>query len=125
VVAGVTWPEGVPPKPELKARLLREYPWLGHDEYGPRNVVAGDCDRCHAEARLVETCGPDGGSYGRRCAREEDWCDGHQTQAAQAIQWLTALPDDADQIAYLWWLSTGELRYSGTEVDRSRYAPLK
>jgi hypothetical protein len=119
----VRWPEGVPPKPVLRERLLREHPWLSHDEYGPRNVVAGDCDRCGAEARLVETCGPDGGSYGRRCARAADWCDGHQEEAVDALRWLNDLPGDADEIAYLWWLATGELRYPGT--DRPRYAPLK
>jgi hypothetical protein len=117
----VTWPDGAPPKPALRAALLRDHAWLGHDAYGPRNVVAGDCDRCHAEARLVETCGPGGGSYGRRCATPDDWCDGHADEAAAAIAWLATLPDDANEIAYLWWLGTGEVRYSGSE----RYPPLK
>jgi hypothetical protein len=117
----MAWPEGVPPKPELRASLLREHRWLAHDALGPRNVVAGDCDRCHAEARLVETCGPGAGSYGRRCATGDDWCDGHADEAATALEWLRRLPEDADEIAYLWWLSTGELRYSASV----RYPPLK
>ncbi len=114
----MAWPEGVPPKAELRAALQREHPWLGNDEFGPRNVVAGDCDRCAAEARLVETCGPDGGSYGRRCATADDWCEGHADDAERALAWLRALPPDADEVAYLWWLSTGELRYSGTPSAR-------
>ena len=114
----MAWPEGVPPKQELREALTRAHPWLDHDAYGPRNVVAGDCDRCHAEARLVETCGPGGGSYGRRCATEDDWCEGHAAEAADALRWLHGLPDEADDVAYLWWLATGEIRYS------ERYAPL-
>lgn len=113
------WPPGVPPKKDLQRRLAEQHPWLADDRFGPRNVTAGDCDRCGAEARLVQTCGPGGGEYGRSCAREDDWCGGHAEEAAAALAWLGALPDDADDIAYLWWLSTGELRY------RERYPPLK
>jgi hypothetical protein len=107
------WPEGVPPKAELRAALLAAHPWLADDELGPRNVTAGDCDRCGAEPRLVQTCGPDGGEYGRACATEEDWCEGHAEDARQAIHWLRELPEDANDVAYLWWFSSGELRYSG------------
>ena len=114
----MAWPAGVPPKAELRAALLREHAWLAHEAFGPRNVVAGDCDRCAAEARLVQTCGPSGGSYGRRCAVEDDWCEGDAGEAAEALRWLAALPDDADEVAYLWWLSTGELRYPGTPSAR-------
>ena len=114
-----SWPPGVPPKEQLHAQLLQTQPWLNDDRFGPRNVNAGDCQRCGAEARMVQTCGPDGGEYGRKCAREEDWCDGHADEAADALDWLKALPDNADEVAYLWWLSTGEVRY------RLRYAPLK
>ena len=113
------WPPGVPPKKDLNERLRQEHPWLADDRFGPRNVTAGDCDRCGAEPRLVQTCGPDGGEYGRSCARETDWCDGHADEAADALRYLAALPHGADEVAYLWWLSTGELRY------RERYPPLK
>jgi hypothetical protein len=109
----VAWPPNVPPKAELRAALLARHPWLASDELGPRNVVAGDCDRCHAEPRLVQTCGPDGGEYGRRCATAGDWCDGHAAEAAAALRWLAGLPEDADDVAYLWWLATGEVRYKG------------
>lgn len=104
------WPEGVPPKKELQAGLRREHPWLDDDRFGPRNVTAGDCERCGAEPRLVQTCGPSGGEYGRACATEDDWCDGHADEPADALRYLRALPDDADEAAYLWWLSTGEVR---------------
>jgi len=117
----MAWPEGVPPKAELRGRLLAGHPWLGDDRFGPRNVVAGECDRCGAEARLVQTCGPGGGEYGRRCASADDWCDGHADEAAEARAWLDALPPDADDVAWLWWLSTGEVRYS----ESRRYVPLK
>jgi hypothetical protein len=132
----MAWPEGVPPKAALRESLRAAHPWLDSTEFGPRNVVAGDCDRCHAEPRLVQTCGPDGGSYGRACATESDWCDGHADEAAAALAWLRALPDDADDVAYLWWLATGEVRYSGTPsasdgvgssgpLANRRYTPLK
>ena len=100
-------------------QLLQAQPFLNDLRFGPRNVTAGECDRCGAEPRMVQTCGPDGGEYGRRCARAEDWCEGHADEAAEALAWLEALPEDADEIAYLWWLSTGEVRY------RERYPPLK
>ena len=107
----MAWPDGVPPKEELRRRLRNEHPWLDDDRFGPCHVDAGDCDRCGTEPRLVSTCGPDGGQYGRRCAREPDWCEGHEDEAFQALVWLAALPGDADEIAYLWWLATGEIRY--------------
>lgn len=105
-----TWPEGVPRKPELRDALRREHPWLDDERFGPRNVTAGDCDRCGAEARLVQTCGPDSGEYGRRCASADDWCEGHADEAADALRYLHDLPHDADEVAYLWWLGTGEVR---------------
>jgi hypothetical protein len=117
----MAWPEGVPPKAVLRERLLAEHRWLDDDRFGPRNVVAGECDRCGAEARMVQTCGPGGGEYGRRCATPDDWCEGHADEAADALAWLAALPPDADDLAWLWWLSTGEVRYS----ESRRYVPLK
>lgn len=114
----MSWPAGVPPKAELRAALLETYGWLADDRFGPRNVTAGDCDRCGAEPRLVMTCGPDGGEYGRACATDHDWCEGHADEAADALGWLRALPAEADQVAYLWWLATGELRLPpGAAVD--------
>ena len=132
----MSWPAGVPPKRGLQAALRAAHPWLDDDRFGPRNVTAGDCARCGAEPRLVRTCGPGGGEYGRRCAAEDDWCEGHADEAADALSWLAALPDGADEVAYLWWLSTGEVRYSGTPsvsdgvgssgpVASARYTPLK
>ncbi|HEU0129888.1 MAG TPA: hypothetical protein VFQ85_02725 [Mycobacteriales bacterium] len=112
------WPEGVPPKPELRAALRREHPWLDDAEFGPRNVTAGACDRCGAEARLVTTCGPQGGEYGRRCATPDDWCEGHAEEAARARAYLDALPPDADDVAWLWWLATGEVRPSPTSTTK-------
>lgn len=120
----MAWPEGVPPKAELRERLRAAHPWLDDLRFGPRNVSAGECDRCGAEPRLVLTCGPSGGEYGRRCAEPDDWCDGHADEADEARAWLDALPPDADEIAWLWWLSTGEVRYSGDGGSR-RYVPLK
>lgn len=115
----MSWPEGVPPKRELNAALLAAHPWLGDLRFGPRNVDAGECDRCGAEPRLVQPCGP--GQYGRRCLTEDDWCEGHAGEAADAAAYLDALPDDADDVAWLWWLSTGEVRYGA----KDRYVPLK
>ncbi|HEV2889541.1 MAG TPA: hypothetical protein VGX28_04125 [Frankiaceae bacterium] len=118
----MAWPDGVPPKAELRERLRATHPWLDDPRFGPRNVGAGECDRCGAEPRLVLTCGPGGGEYGRRCATPDDWCDGHADEADEALAWLAALPADADEVAWLWWLSTGEVRYSG---ESRRYLPLK
>ena len=63
---------------------------------------------------MVETCGP--GPFvalGRRCAAElgtEAWCEGHRGEAARALAWLARLPPEADDVARLWWLATGEVR---------------
>lgn len=108
------WPEGVPP-----------HPWLDDERFGPRNVNAGDCERCGAEPRLVMTCGPGSGEYGWDCAREDDWCDGHQDEAAEALRWLAALPEDAADVAYLWWLATGEVRSLPSTEGASRCAPAR
>lgn len=78
--------------------------------YGPRHVEAGECERCGEEARLVDTCGPGPRYLGRRCAAEEDWCDGHGEEATEALRWLAALPPEADDVARLWWVATGEVR---------------
>jgi hypothetical protein len=123
-------------KAELNAALRQAFPWLLDDRFGPRNVTAGDCDRCGTEPRLVQTCGPGGGEYGRRCATGDDWCEGHAQEAADALRWLAALPAEADDVAYAWWVSTGEVRYPGVPsasegvgssgpLASARYTPLK
>lgn len=61
---------------------------------------------------LVGTASPDW-ALGRRCALRagtEGWCEGHEEEAAQALEWLAALPPQADEVARLWWLATGEVR---------------
>ncbi|HVM00015.1 MAG TPA: hypothetical protein VM324_12050 [Egibacteraceae bacterium] len=100
----------------LRQTLRARYPWLADTDRGPQAVDAGECDRCGAEARLVATCGPVAwAALGRRCARRlaaGAWCDGHADEAAGALAWLAALPDEADDVARLWWVATGEVRLS-------------
>lgn len=107
--------------PDLAAALRVRYPWVARLDIGPRSVVAGECDGCGAEARLVAPCGPplpgvahpDWG-VGRRCAHrlgDDLWCDGHPDEAAWAIAWLDELPTEADDVARVWWLATGEIRF--------------
>ena len=100
-------------KAALRTALLRRYPWVGDPQWGPRNVEAGECDGCGAEARLVETCGPGADRYlGRSCAAyagDAAWCDGHADEARQALVWLQQLPVEADDVARLWWVATGEV----------------
>lgn len=99
----------------LRAALVARYPWLTHDDLGPRAVQAGECDGCGAEARLVTTCGPAPAlALGRRCARDrgaEAWCTGHADEAVEALAWLGELPAEADDVARLWWVATGEVRW--------------
>jgi len=50
---------------------------------------------------------------GRRCATAlgaDAWCDGHRQEAAEALAWLSMLPAEADDVARLWWVATGEVR---------------
>ena len=123
--------------PNLRRELVRRYPWLDETEHGPRSVVAGECDRCGAEARLVSPCGPppeEAGpavgpdwAIGRRCAAElgvDGWCDGHQEEAAAALDWLAALPSEADDVARLWWVSTGEVRLDPALIAAARRMEL-
>jgi hypothetical protein len=99
---------------ELRRALAARHPWVAHPELGPRAVEAGECDRCGGEARLVTTCGPGAAlMLGRRCAAElgeEAWCAGHVDEARQALRWLAGLPPEADAVARLWWVATGEVR---------------
>lgn len=98
----------------LRAALVERYPWLRESAVGPQAVEAGECPRCGAEARLVETCGPVAWvALGRGCARElgaSAWCDGHAEQADATLAWLERLPPEADDVARLWWVATGEVR---------------
>lgn len=110
-------------KATLREALRSHHPWLDHDELGPRAVEAGECDRCGHEARMVETCGSTPNRYvGRRCAVQlgpEAWCEGHRARAQEALAWLDALPDEADDVARLWWVATGEVRLDPDLVARS------
>lgn len=107
----------------LRAALRRIHPWIADRDLGPQAVTAGECDGCGHEARLVEPCGPPPGwlgaaatpdwALGRRCAAVagvDGWCAGHEAEAVAALAWLAALPEDADLVARLWWLATGEIR---------------
>jgi hypothetical protein len=108
---------------ELRAALVARHPWVDGAEVGPRAVEAGECDRCGAEARLVTTCGPTRwAALGRRCAAEvgeQAWCDGHADDARRWLAQLARLPPEADLVARLWWVATGEVR-----MDSATVAPL-
>jgi hypothetical protein len=120
-------------KAALRRALRTRYPWLDAADIGPRSVEAGECDRCGAEARLVAPCGPPprGGvarvgadwALGRRCALAlgvDGWCAGHEVEAEWALAWLGALPSEADGVARLWWVATGEVRLDATLLRRAR-----
>lgn len=112
----------------LRQVLLARHPWLEHDAFGPKAVESGECDCCGAEARLVSTCGPTAWTaLGRRCAAEvgaEAWCDGHREDADRALGWLEELPAVADDVARLWWVSTGEVRLDPDLLDTVRRRAL-
>lgn len=101
-------------KPALRHALRQRYPWLAATRRGPQAVDAGECDRCGAEARMVATCGPTAwAALGRRCATalgSDAWCEGHAEEATTTLAWLAALPEEADDVARLWWVATGEVR---------------
>jgi hypothetical protein len=109
-------------KTVLKRGLRAHYPWLDRTEIGPRAVEAGECDRCGHEARMVATCGPSPHHYlGRRCAAQigvDAWCAGHADEADEYLRWLADLPDEADDVARLWWIVTGEVRLDAGLVAR-------
>jgi hypothetical protein len=116
--------------PDLRQALLARYPWTGDASFGPQTVEAGECDGCAAEARLVAPCGPPPAAVarsaaaagrkvgpdwalGRRCVEglgEDIWCEGHRAAGAAARAWLAYLPAEADDVARLWWVATGEIR---------------
>lgn len=111
---------------QLRAALRQRYPWLDRLDVGAQAVEAGECDRCGTEARLAETCGPVAWQYlGRRCAAElgsDAWCDGHAEEAASALAWLAQLPDEADTVARLWWVATGEVTLDPNIVTERAHA---
>lgn len=106
----------------LRAALRRAYPWVVDPEVGPSTVAAGECDACGAEPRVVAPCGPPprglaaagpDWALGRRCAVTLGvgaWCQGHAVEAAAAIARCADLPGEADDVARLWWVATGEVR---------------
>ena len=107
----------------LRQALRDRHPWIDDPDVGPRTVEAGECDRCGREARMVTTCGPtQWASLGRRCAAQigvAAWCDGHAEDARAWLARLAALPPQADALARLWWVATGEVR-----IDPSMLRPL-
>jgi hypothetical protein len=126
--------------PDLRRALLGRYPWLADLDHGPQSVEAGECDGCGAEARMVAPCGPPpvrsgpaatrrgpDWALGRRCAGElgvEGWCDGHEDEAHIALGWLAALPEEADDVARLWWVATGEVRVDPSIIGTARRLAL-
>ena len=110
--------------------LLSRYPWLSDTELGPQSVEAGECDQCGVEPRMVAPCGPPPMSgvgadwaLGRRCAvaaGTDGWCEGHREEAAAALDWLRTLPADADDVARLWWVATGEVRVDPSIIEVTR-----
>lgn len=63
---------------------------------------------------MVTTCGPTTWeALGRRCVAEvavRAWCDGHADDGARRLARLADLPAEADTVARLWWVATGEVR---------------
>lgn len=115
-------------KPALRQVLRHRYPWLAATDHGPQAVDAGECDRCGAEARMVATCGPTSeAALGRRCAAAvgaDAWCEGHAEDAAATLAWLAALPEEADDVARLWWVATGEVRLDPALLAAARRLAL-
>lgn len=80
---------------------------------------------------MVQPCGPvptdlsaaatRDWALGRACASAigvDAWCGGHEREARAALRWLAELPQEADDIARLWWLATGEIRPDPLLVHR-------
>lgn len=117
----------------LRRVLRAHYPFVTATEWGPAAVAAGECDRCGEEPRMVQPCGPPPDdlpapatpdwALGRDCAAAvgpAGWCDGHTEEAEEALDWLARLPDDADDVARLWWIATGEVRPDPLLLPRAR-----
>jgi hypothetical protein len=113
--AGADRPGGLTPQGRARLRrALREVePWLAATEVGPQAVDAGMCDRCDLLPRLVPTCGP--GPWPALClACVEEvgldaWCDGHEAEGRETLDWVGALPPHWDVAVTAWWVATGEL----------------
>lgn len=107
----------------VRDALRRRYPWVADPLWGPTAVEAGECDACGVEPRLVEVCGRGAHRYvGRTCAGaggDALWCGGHSEDAAAALAWLARLPAEADTVARVWWVATGEVRLDPAIVAAS------
>ena len=110
-----------PTRAQLRTALSSRFDWLTDPRFGPTAVEAGECDACGAEARMVTTCGPGVEQYlGRRCLTElgsTAYCDGHDDEARAALAYVGGLPNEADLIARIWWVSTGEVRFQPADTD--------
>lgn len=110
----------------LRRALLDAEPWLAATEVGPRTVVAGSCDRCGRQPRLLPTCGPSAyEALCRDCAQAEGddaWCDGHRAEGRAARAWAALLPARWADIVVLWWVATGEVRWDGSTPMPDRRA---
>jgi len=77
---------------------------------------------------VVTTCGPTGwAALGRSCALAvgpDAWCDGHADEARSWLRALAALPAEADAVARLWWVATGEVRLGPSAVEPLERAAL-
>lgn len=111
----------------LRTALQARYPWVAGLKWGPAAVEAGECDGCAAEARLAQVCGPGAAAYlGRRCVQRlgaDAWCAGHAGDAAAAVAWVAQLPPEADVVARLWWVATGEVAL-GPDLVAAQVAEL-
>lgn len=98
----------------LQAALTAAYRWLDEPEWGPRSVVAGECDRCELAPRLVPTCGPVAWvALCRDCTLEvgrEAWCDGHAAEGEDILEAVRNLPAEWRSATILWWVATGEVQ---------------
>jgi hypothetical protein len=114
--------------PRLDRRALRDAlrssaPWLTATDVGPQAVDAGACDRCGDRPRLLPTCGPvAAAALCRDCAEligDDGWCDGHLDDGREARAWAAALPPRWADWVVLWWVATGEVRWTPDQ-----HAPL-
>ncbi len=48
------------------------------------------------------------------------WCSGHEQEARATLEWLAGLPPNADVIARLWWLASGEVRPDPTLLNTAK-----
>jgi hypothetical protein len=97
----------------LRSALTELAPWLEHPDAGPRNVDAGQCDRCGQRPRVLPTCGPTRWrALCRDCGLEVGhaaWCDGHAEDGQQLLRWARDLPAWWGDAVVLWWVMTGEV----------------